>query len=571
MSAKGMAGPVKGHFDVVIVGAGWGGIYLVERMRRSNLSLVLFEAGTDVGGTWYWNRYPGARVDTPSVDYSFSFDPQLEQDWHWNEHYSPQPDVESYAQHVAERFDLYRDMRFGARVESATYDAAANLWRVRTGAGDDVTAKYCIMATGGYSEPIKPNIPNIDAYKGDLYFTARYPKNPAPYAGKRIGVIGTGSSGMQTATWLATKEDVGHLYVFQRTANFAIPCLNRPMDDEYEQAVKSNYRARREVAKGSGSGTPYPGKSGPVAKLSDEEFEARMDEVWQMGGPAVIAGLSDIVVDIKANDRVADYSRDKVRQRVKDPEVAEKLVPRGHLFISRRTLIEDGYYEIYNQDNVTLVDVKADPIETFTEKGLVVGGKEIELDMIICATGFDSGTGGLFAIDITGENGAKLPAKWSDNLWSYLGIFIDGFPNLFSVDGPGSPSIRSNMLHLCELQADWIGDLLDYGREHGVIRYSTTPEAEKAWTDHADAVVAATLLAHDDTQYCGANVPGKARHYLAYCGGVGAYRRITNAIRDAGYEGLKLETANGVLDNPKTWSGNVPQGTPSEEAELAIL
>jgi cyclohexanone monooxygenase len=423
--------------DAVVVGAGWAGMYMIYRLRQLGLDVVGVEAGGDVGGTWYWNRYPGARCDVPSQKYSYSFTPDLLPDWSWTEEYATQPEIERYAQQMADRFGVRDCIWFDTQIVRAEYDGAA--WSLRCSRGRRLHAPLLFMATGGYSHPITPDIPGFDDFAGETLWTARWPQRPVDLAGRRVGVIGAGSSGVQTSTAIA-EQDVEHLYVFQRTPNYAVPSRNHPLSDEERDEFRRNRVAYWAAARQSGTGTLYDVTPRPVAELSEDEFVAHMDSLWRVAGTAIVFGVSDLLTDERANQRVADYLRARIRERVKDPLVADKLCPTTHLVGSRRLVVESGYYEKFNQPNVTLVDVAADPIERITRDVVVVAGEEIPLDVLVLATGFDSGSGAVLAVDPVGVAGEPLSRQWSDGPSTYLGVRVSGFPNLFVLAGPGSPS-----------------------------------------------------------------------------------------------------------------------------------
>ena len=543
------------QLDVAIVGAGWAGMYMLHRVRQLGLSVRVFEAGSDVGGTWYWNRYPGARCDVPSLDYSYSFSPELQQEWEWTERYAAQPEIERYAHHVAERFDLRRDIQFDTKIVSAQFDEESRRWELHTDEGQVVSAHYFILATGGYSVPIKPNIPGVDSFAGEMYYTARWPREKVDFAGKRVGIIGTGSSGMQTATVVA-REGVEHLYVFQRTPNYAVPARNHPLDAEYQRRFKETYEDHRRRARASSFGIPFPLGDRPAIDYSDEEFEKKMQEVWEPGGSAILAAFTDLLVNEDSNRRVSAFLRETIRTRVDDPEVAEKLGAKTHFLGSRRLLVEDTYFEIYNQANVSLVDVKEAPITEITPSGVRTADSEYELDVLILATGFDSGTGALLQIDIHGRHDRVLREHWAAGPRTYLGIMMHGFPNMFAIAGAGSPSIRSQVILSIEQHVDWISDLLAHTQEYEIATIEPTAEAEEAWTDHVAQVAASTLTIRDETQYVGANIPGKPRVYVAYLGGVSRYRAFCDEVRNRGYEGVVFTTSHGArFCSDPHWTG----------------
>ncbi|MCW2541475.1 MAG: cyclohexanone monooxygenase [Frankiales bacterium] len=549
-------------FDAVVVGAGFGGMYMLHRLREAGYRVQVFEAGAGVGGTWYWNRYPGARCDIHSLGYSYSFSAELEQDWEWSELYAAQPEIERYANHVADRFDLRRDIQFDTRVIAARYDEDAAHWVVTTDRqGQAVTARYLIMAAGGYSVPNKNPVAGLESFAGESYFTSMWPDRQVDYTGKRVGVIGTGSSGTQTVTALAA-EPLDHLYVFQRTANFLVPGWNGDADEEYTQDFKADYKEFREVARWSGNGALYPRvrsfrklTAGPLADLDDAAFQQRMEDLWACGGLYLLGAVSDLMTNEDVNTRVSEYFRSKIRERVNDPQIAELLSPQGFFIGTRRIIAENGYLEVYNQPNVSLVDVKSDPIVEITPSGVKTRDREYDLDMIVFATGFDSGTGAMLQMDIVGRNGARFAEHWANGPRTYLGVLASGFPNMFMIAQPGSPSIRSHVLVSIEQHVEWISDLLQSARANDVIEIEATPVAEGAWTQHVADVAASSLLARADSQYVGANIPGKPRVYLAYLAGVGPYRRICDAVRDNAYEGLVMRTKSGPLPNSDEWSG----------------
>ena len=552
--------------DVIVVGAGFAGIYMLHRLRKAGYRVRCFEAGDGPGGTWYWNRYPGARCDIHSLGYSYSFSPELEQEWEWSEMYAAQPEIERYANHVVDRFDLRRHIEFSTRVVSGTYDEAEHAWTVTTDTGRTATAAYLVMATGGYSVPAKPQIPGIDTFKGEAYFTNQWPQHDVDFAGKRVGIIGTGSSGAQTATAVAA-EPIKHLYVFQRTANFVVPGWNRPADPEYTREFKQGYAQFRETARWSGNGAVYPQVKalkpltyGPVADLDEEALQQRLEELWETGGLYFFSAVTDLMTSEVANDRVAEFFRRKSRERVNDPRLAELLSPRGFFIGERRIIADNGYLEIFNRSDVSLVDVKSDPIVAVTPTGVKTRDSEYPLDMLILATGFDSGTGAMMKVDIRGKGGQQFREKWADGPRTYLGLTANGFPNMFMIAQPGSPSIRSQVLVSIEQHVDWVFDLLEHAKTAGVVEIEASLAAEDAWTEHCEAVAAKSLFARSDTQYVGFNIPGKPRVYLAYLGGVGFYRKTCDTVRDNGYEGLILRTDAGVLPGSEVWSGaSAPQ------------
>jgi cation diffusion facilitator CzcD-associated flavoprotein CzcO len=534
------------RFDVVIVGAGFAGLYLLYRLRGMGLSARAYELGDAVGGTWYWNRYPGARCDAESLAYSFSFSPELEQEWEWTERYATQPEILRYAEHVADRFDLRRDIRFARKVTAARFDPATAEWLVETEQGDRARARFCIMATGCLSVPQRPDLAGIDDFTGNLYQASRWPHQPVGFAGQRVGVIGTGSSAIQAIPVIAGAA--GHLCVFQRTPNFSVPACNAPLDPQWVAAFKQHYREHRALHRiGAGSGFGdleiEPRARAPAAAsaadLSDADVCAILDNYWNHGGARFIGAIGDTLTSRETNRLVADFVRAKIRATVQDPATAEALCPSDHPIGTRRICVDTGYYETYNRPNVTLVDVARDPIERITPAGVQTRYRHYELDTLVLATGFDAMTGALLRIDIRGEGGVALRDRWAGGPRSYLGLMVAGFPNLFTVTGPGSPSVLSNMLVSIEQHVDWIMDCLRYLQDHGWQRIEALPEAESAWIDHVNGVANATLFGEGGSWYLGANVPGKPRMFMPYAGGVGPYRAICDRVAGNGYEGFR--------------------------------
>jgi cyclohexanone monooxygenase len=529
------------HYDAVIVGAGFSGLYALHKMRELGLRARLLEAGSGVGGTWYWNRYPGARCDVESVDYSFSFDEDLEQEWEWSERYPRQPEILAYLNHVADRFDLRRDIQLDTRVTQAHYDEDANRWAIRTEAGEHLSATYCIMATGMLTIVNRPDFKGLDAFEGDWYHTARWPEEGVDVSGKRVGVIGTGSTGIQAIPALA--EDASHVHVFQRTANFSLPAFNRPLDSELAREIKASYRNRRQQARTSPTGVPMNFNEKSALEVSPEEREREYETRWSIGGFHMLGAFADLVLSTEANETAAQFVRHKIRDIVRDPEVAEALMPNDHPIGTKRICVDTGYYKTYNRDNVTLVNVRKTPIEEITAKGVRTSDDEYELDVIVFATGFDAMTGALKTIDVRGRGGESLREKWAEGPLTYLGLMTAGFPNLFIVTGPGSPSVLSNMVVSIEQHIEWIADLLAHVREQGRDCVEPTQEAEEAWIHHVHEVANATLHPTANTWYNGANIPGKPRIFMPYVGGVGAYREHCDQVAANGYDGLAFSAS----------------------------
>lgn len=536
------------QFDVIVVGAGFAGMYLLHRLRGMGLTARVYESGDSVGGTWYWNRYPGARCDAESLAYSYSFSNELENEWNWSERYATQPEILRYAERVAEKFDLKRDIRFERRVTSARYDDRSNLWTVETDRGDRATARFCVMATGCLSVPQEPQIAGLKEFAGNLYWASRWPHHSVSFAGQRVGVIGTGSSAIQAIPVIA--ETAGHLTVFQRTPNFSVPACNAPLDPEFVEAFKANYPAHRQnhrLGMGAGFGDlriePHPG--GPVletaAGKSDTEIRALLEKTWRIGGANFIGTIADTMMNPETNRIVADFVRDKIRGVVKDRATADALCPTSHPIGTKRICVDSNYYETYNRPNVKLVNLRANPIERITPNGIRMSdGTLHELDTLVLATGFDAMTGALLRIDVRGSGGVSLAEKWSAGPRTYLGIGMVGFPNLFTITGPGSPSVLSNMLVSIEQHVDWTVACIDYMRKHGHGRIEPVASAEDQWVDHVNEVANATLFPQGGSWYLGANIPGKPRVFMPYAAGVGVYREICDRVAANGYEGFSF-------------------------------
>lgn len=526
-------------YDLIIVGAGFAGMYMLHKARGMGLSARVFEAGSDVGGTWFWNRYPGARVDLESQEYSYSFSEELENEWQWTERYSAQPELLAYANHVAERFDLRRDISFNTRVVSAIYDDQAGRWQIATGAGETVSARFCIMATGCLSAAKTPDIPGAGNFEGETYSTSEWPPEGVDFTGKKVGIIGTGSSGIQTITTIASQ--VGELVVFQRTPNFSVPAHNGPLDPEVRTDWLANREHYRDMQRTSGVGILAVDPRDDLAlETSPEERRREFEKRWAKGGFCYAAAFRDIGTDKAANDLLVEFTAEKIRSIVKDPETAERLIPKTYPIGAKRLVVDTGYFEVYNQDNVTLVDLTETPIETITKTGIRTSAREYQFDVIIYAIGFDAMTGALDRIDIRGRGGKKLHDKWAAGPLTYLGLMVSGFPNMFLVTGPGSPSVLSNMLTSIEQHVDWISDCIHDMGERQMSVIDATPEAEAEWVAHVNEVAAGTLYLQANSWYLGANVPGKPRVFMPYVGGVGTYREKCDEVAANDYEGFTL-------------------------------
>ncbi|MFZ9041173.1 MAG: flavin-containing monooxygenase [Ilumatobacteraceae bacterium] len=553
MSAERHSGSVgTPEFDVVVVGAGMAGLYLLHRLRGLGMSAVALEAADDVGGTWYWNRYPGARCDIQSLDYQLSFDPELEADWQWSEKYATQPEILRYLGHVADRYDLRRDIRFETPVDRAAWDDAESMWRIHTANGDELTARHYVMATGTLSVPKDPDIAGADRFRGATYLTGKWPHEPVDFTGLRVAVIGTGSSAIQSIPLIA--EQASALTVFQRTPNFSMPAGNGPIPDAKRSTIAADRDAYRNDARWSRAGVPMPAATESVFAVSPEERLRRFEEAWEAGELlAPGATFNDLGVNEAANDLWCEFVRDKIRATVTDPAVAERLCPRSYPFGTKRPCLDTGYYRTFNLPHVRLVDLREQPIVTITEHGIDVAGvdgvESLEFDAIVFATGFDAMTGALVGVDIRGRDGVTLKEKWAAGPRTYLGLTSVGFPNLFMVTGPGSPSVLSNMAVSIEQHVDWICDALEALRADGHTTIEPTPTAEEGWVRHVNDCADITLFPKANSWYMGANVPGKPRVFLPYVGGVGTYRRACDEVAADGYLGFRRSGPSGEVCN----------------------
>ncbi|MDH6677038.1 cation diffusion facilitator CzcD-associated flavoprotein CzcO [Rhodococcus sp. LBL1] len=531
--------PPEPTYDVVVVGAGFAGLYTLHSLRQRGVSVRQFEAGDGVGGTWYWNRYPGARCDIDSADYSYSFDDALQQDWEWTERFPAQPEILRYLEHVADRFGLREDITFGSRVTSAHFDETSGLWTIGTDRGghtDIVTARWTVMATGPLSAARLPDIDGRDSFAGEVHHTAHWPANRVDFTGKRVGVIGTGSSGVQAIPLIA--DQAAELTVFQRTAGFVIPARNRPLGPGELAEIKADYPARRQLQRESHGGWILPAPVGlaleTAPEVRDKEYETR----WAAGGLAFQTTFGDIMMDATANETAAEFVRSKIRETVTDPATAEALCPRGYPLGTKRVCIGTDYYETYNRGNVDLVDLRATPIERIGPEGIRTGTGLHELDMIVYATGFDAMTGALGAIDIRGRGGVTLSGTWEAGPRTYLGVAVAGFPNLFVLAGPGSPSVLSNVVVSIEQHVEWVVGYLDHMRSTGARFAEATTAAQDQWVEHVTTIAEPSLYMRADSWYLGANVPGKPRIFMPYLGGVGTYRSLCAQIAADGYRGF---------------------------------
>jgi cation diffusion facilitator CzcD-associated flavoprotein CzcO len=524
--------------DVAVVGAGFAGLYMLHRLRGLGLRTRVFERGTDVGGTWFWNRYPGARCDIESVDYCYSFSGELLTDWVWTERYATQPEILRYLHHVADRFSLRRDIQLGTRVTTMHYDEPGNRWLVSTDAGDVVSARHCVLAVGNLSSVKRPDFAGLDGFRGDWYHTGQWPAGGVDFGGKRVGVVGTGSTAIQALPQIARQAD--EVYVFQRTPNYSMPARNRPLPEDELRAVLSGYPERRRAAEWSDSGVPVAPPKRSALEVTAQERRRMYEAGWERGGiNALSYAFTDFFTDERANRTAQDFAREKIREIVGDPAVADALCP-GHHIGTKRTCVDIGYFETYNRGNVHLVDVRSAPITGVTPRGLATAAGEYGLDAIVFAIGFDAITGALLEIDIRGVGGLSLGDKWSQGPSTYAGLCVADFPNLFMITGPGSPSVLSNMVVSIEQHVDWIADCLGHLADTGLDRIEATPGAEDAWGRHVTKLADATLYPRASSWYVGANIPGKPRVFMPYVAGCGSYRRECEEIVDRGYEGFVL-------------------------------
>jgi cyclohexanone monooxygenase len=524
--------------DAVIVGAGFAGVYMLHRLRGLGLSVRVYEAGNGVGGTWYWNRYPGARCDVESMDYSYSFSEELQQEWSWSERYASQPEILVYINHVVDRFDLRRDIELDTRITAAAYDEASARWTISTDRGEHLRAKFCVMATGCLSSAQIPKFPGIEIFEGKHYHTGHWPHEGVDFTGERVAVIGTGSSAIQSIPIIA--EQAAHLFVFQRTPNFAVPAYNAPLDPDYERRVKANYAEFRRAQRESRLGFVIERHEESALEVPAEERQREYEKRWTRGGLGFAAIYADLLTDKSANDTAADFFRAKIRGLVRDPVVAAALTPKDYPIGTKRLCVDTNYYATFNRDNVTLIDIRKDPIEALTPHGVQTREAHYAVNNIVFATGFDAMTGALLNIDIAGRERQSLRRKWEAGPRTYLGVAVAGFPNLFLITGPGSPSVLSNMIVSIEQHVDWIADCIGYLREHDHESIEATMEAEDAWVAHVNEVGHRTLYPQANSWYLGANVPGKPRVFMPYVGGVGAYRQKCDEVALKGYEGFEL-------------------------------
>lgn len=531
--------------DVVVVGAGFSGLYLLYRLRKAGFSTRVFERGGDVGGTWYWNRYPGARCDVESLQYSYSFDEQLQQDWHWPEKFSAQPDILAYANHVADRFNLKKDIEFNIEVKASWFDENLKTWKITTNTGEEINAKYFIMATGCISTTQIPNIKGLSDYVGNTFHTGDWPHEEVDFSGQSIAVIGTGSSGIQSIPVLA--KQAKKLTVFQRTPNYSIPSQNEPMTKKYERSWKDVYSERRKEMRYSAHGSLKDLNDVPALSVDEDQRQELYTKRWAIGGTGFLGSFNDLLTNADANYTAAEYVRQQIKRVVKDKETAEILCPRSYPIGTKRICIDTGYFETYNRENVKLVDISKKPIQRLVADGIIVDDQLYPFDSIIFATGFDAMTGSIFNVDIKGRGGLALKEKWNAGPKTYLGLMSASFPNLFMITGPGSPSVKSNMIMSIEQHVDLVIETLLSMRRKGLSVVEPELEAENKWVDHVQEVANKTLFPQANSWYMGANIPGKPRLFMPYIGGVGAYREICEEIVANNYRGFKFEKSKQAI------------------------
>ncbi len=524
------------QYDVAIVGAGFAGIYMLHRAKEQGLQARVFEAGSGVGGTWFWNRYPGARCDIPSVEYSYQFSDELQQEWTWTEKYATQDEILRYAEHVVDRFGLRDDMQFNTKILSAEFSEDTHRWQLQTSTNESVEAKYVVMATGCLSVPNFPNIDGLDNFEGPVYHTGLWPHEGVDFTDKKVCVIGTGSSAIQSTPIIAGEAE--SLTIFQRTPNYSIPAWNEPLDPDYVADIKSRYREYRDENWQRGFGADFRDNDQSALEVSDEERLAEYEARWEKGGLAFLAAYNDLVFDDNANATARDFFKDKIAARVDNAELADKLIPDFPIGC-KRLCVDTDYYEIYNQDHVRLVDLKETPIESISSGTVKTANESFDADMLVLATGFDAMTGAVTNIDIKGRGGRTLKEKWSEGPRAYLGLATEGFPNMFLVTGPGSPSVLSNMLPSIEHHIEWISDCIAYLNDNQVGLIDVESAAEDAWVDHVNEVGDATVYPRCNSWYLGANVEGKKRVFMPYLG-VPPYVEKCQEVVDKGYEGFKL-------------------------------
>ncbi|OFB45732.1 cyclohexanone monooxygenase [Mycolicibacterium sp. (ex Dasyatis americana)] len=524
--------------DVVVVGAGFGGLYALHKFRSQGLSVRVFEAAPEVGGTWYFNRYPGARCDVESVDYCYSFSDELQQEWTWTEKYATQSEILTYINWVADELDLRCDITFQTRVDSAVLDEQRLRWTVTTDTGETVDARFVVMATGPLSAAMTPDFPGLDTFTGDIYHTAHWPHQGVDFTGKRVAVIGTGSSGIQSIPIIA--EQAERLYVFQRTPNYSVPAGNRPLTADEIADIKANYAERRRMSWRSGGGSPHVAHPKLTMEATPEERQEAFEKRWELGGVLFSKTFADQMVTLEANEEARKFYENKIRAVIDDPDLAELLIPDDHPIGTKRICTDTNYFQTFNRRNVTLVSVRRTPIESVDETGINTTEGHHAVDALVLATGFDAMTGALAKIDIVGRGGKKLVDDWADGPRTYLGLGVDGFPNLFLISGPGAPAVLANMVLHAEAHVNWISDVIDHLDQNSYAAIEPTADAVDSWMAECAQRAEATLFTKANSWYMGANVPGKPRMFMLFIGGFGTYLQICDDTAAAGYKGFDL-------------------------------
>lgn len=536
--------------DVIVIGAGFSGLYMVHALTKSGFRVQAFEAAPDVGGTWYWNRYPGARCDSESLTYCYTFDEELCQDWTWTDRYPAGPEVLAYLQHVAERFKLRQHFKFNAKILSATYKEDTRRWEVTTTSGESVSAKFFISAVGNLSVPATPAVPGIEDYKGRWVHTGAWPDEPIDFTNKRVAVIGTGSSGIQISQSIA--KTAGHLTVFQRTPTYTIPLRNMPLDPDIQRLWKSKYPDLIKTVRYSDGGLPFYVGTKSLKNANPEEQRKGLQAGWNLGGFRFMFGIfNDIGSDHDANKVAADFVREQVDAIVKDPSTAALLKPTSYPLGAKRIPLQTDYYEIFNQGNVDLVDLLKNPITQMTANGLIAGSTEHEFDLVVFATGFEAVTGPLVHIDITGKNGQKLKNVWEDGPYSYLGLATPGFPNMFTVAGPGGPGLISNVPPTLEQHVEWVSGCINYLRDHKVDEIEASESSADEWIRHVHAEAKKTMYPYAPRSwYDGSSLTGKTRPFPIYTGGFGNYRKICDNVAADDYHGFIIHKEGRAKADP---------------------
>jgi cation diffusion facilitator CzcD-associated flavoprotein CzcO len=530
--------------DVVVVGAGFAGLYALHRLRSDGLTVRVFEAADGVGGVWYWNRYPGARCDVESVDYSYSFDDQLQQDWSWSEKYATQPEILRYLNHVTDRFNLRPDITFGTRVTDAILDEDTLQWEIHTDTGEVVSARFMVLAVGPLSNANIPAIEGMESFAGEIYHTAHWPHQGVDFTGQRVGVIGTGSSGIQAIPCIA--EQASQLYVFQRSPNYSVPAGNVPLDDDVRRAQKASYPERRRLSMASGGGSPHQPHPLSALDVSEQERREAYEKRWQLGGVLFSKTFPDQMLDAGSNDTARVFWEEKIRAVVDDPQVADWLIPTDHPIGTKRICTDDNYFQTFNRENVALVNLRETPIVRMDSAGVATSAAYYDLDALVLATGFDAMTGSVGKLNIVGRGGQTLNAAWASGPVTYLGLGVPGFPNVFNISGPGSPSVLANMALHSELHVDWIADAIGHLGAHGAIALEATRTAAADWTDECTLRAAEGLMLRANSWYLGANVAGKPRVFMPFVGGFGVYGQIIADIAAAGYKGFDLVSGRSI-------------------------